>query len=605
MSLIDYMTNNLLSSELGQKRQVVTFGAMFKQRKYSYKLFLSIFEAVSVLFYPLALGLGFPIILYFLAQEKEEKIKSLLEINGMRSYKYWLSTYVFFMIFFSLTSFVFYLTGFLLLDDGFFHKIPVFEFILFITLWNSNQILFSIFLMAFINSSGTATAVGYFISINFMLLFDNINQMIYVFPALLPAFYRVFPLATYTRIMDYYLILGDELNTPKEDAEYWKNMFALFLTAVIFGFLGIVLNEKRFQNRITSFFKFIFCCFKNNRGDMEDTEREVHISSTEQREMIVNQSVDFKDYAVVCHDIVKVYEKNGKKFKALDNLNLVISREEVCGLLGPNGAGKTTLINIITGFIKRDKGDIYLDGELITSSQSNKRISLCPQFDILWSTLSIYEHFMFFGMMRGLKGSDLDKEVASLAAKVDLEEFLHDKIDCLSGGMKRRVSLGIALMGQVDIVFLDEPSTGLDPKKRREFWKIIQEVQKDKTFIISTHLMEEAEFLCNRIGIINNGSLKAVGTSQYLKKEFCNWKIIELTFDEYNEDIEKELVEEFKGEVLYKFNRLLKVKIDNKENSYGRLLEFLEKYNGKEIKNWSVKKANLEDVFTKIKEDYD
>ena len=426
MSLIDYMTNNLMSTELKQSRQILTVGAMFKQKKYSYRLLLNIFEAVSVLFYPMALGLGFPIIMYFLGQEKEERIKSLLEINGMKSYKYWLSTFVFFMIFFSLTSFVFYLTGYLLLEDGFFHKIPVGSFILFITLWNCNQIFFSIFLMSFINSSGTATAVGYFVSIIFMLLFDNINQLVYVFPALLPGIYRIFPLATYTRIMYYFLIYGDGINNPEEDNEYTNNMIALALTAIGFGLIGMIINEQSFQNKLVRLFKWVF---RIKRKEDEDIAiRNVHESSMEQKEFISNKSVDFKDYAVACHDIDKIYYKNGKKFKALDKLNLLIEREEIFGLLGPNGAGKTTLINIITGFIKRDRGEIFIDGDLITSSQSNKQIALCPQFDILWPTLSIYEHFKFFGMMRGLKGNKLDVAIKSMSEKCDLTEFLYETV---------------------------------------------------------------------------------------------------------------------------------------------------------------------------------
>lgn len=602
MTLIDYLTNGLLESTTGKGRQILTFSGMYKDKDYAYALYLRIFEVMSTLFYPLALGLGFPIVMYFLAIEKEEQVKNLLEINGMKSRYYWLSTYTFFMLFLTLTSFVFYLSGFILLDDGFFHRIPVYDFIIFSILWNLNQIAISIFLISFINSSGTASAVGYFLSIVFTLFFVNVTQAVYVFPAKLPGIYRIFPIAMLTRIINYFLLLGDNMNTRSEDQEYRENMVALAMTACIYGLLGILFNEKRFQNKLIKVYKYIFR-IRYNPNEIQQSST-IHESSRQIAEDIHSHAINYEDYAVACKDIDKVYSKNGKKFKALNNLNLLIEKGEIFGLLGPNGAGKTTLISIITSFIKRDSGEIYIDGEETISSNIKKKISLCPQFDILWSNLTVYEHFKFFGMMRGLSEDNLSHAIKNIARKVDLYESLHDNISTLSGGMRRRCSLGIALMGDVDIVFLDEPSTGLDPKKRRAFWKMIIDLQQSRTFVISTHLMEEAEFLCSKIGIISNGSLKATGNSAYLKKTFCNWKIIEITFEKYDEDVEQRLCERFNAKIEYRFNRLLKVRVDSEKNTYSELLEFLETYRGVIIKNWSVKKANLEDVFACIKETY-
>lgn len=602
MTLIDYLTNGLLESDSGQKRQVLTFAAMFNNQDYTYTIYLRIFEAVSALFYPLALGLGFPIVMYFLAQEKEEHVKNLLEINGMRSLYYWLSTWAFFIVFLSLTSAIFYLSGYLLLDDGFFHRIPVYDFSLFALLWNLNQISISIFLMVFVNSSGTASAIGYFLSIVFTLFFVNVNIAVYIFPARAPWIYKIIPIAMFTRTINYYLVLGDNINTPGEDEEYQENMIALGVTAFVYGFLGILLNEKRFQNKIIKLYKWVFRIKYDSNQIHQPSE--IHESSEKIERDIHSGIINIDDYAVVCKDIDKVYSKNGKKFKALNKLNLLIEKGEIFGLLGPNGAGKTTLISIITGFLKLDNGQIFIQGEEVQSSQTNKKISLCPQFDILWSSLTVYEHFKFFGMMRGLLGAELEASIKEIARKVELYESLHSNVSTLSGGMRRRCSLGIALMGKVDIVFLDEPSTGLDPKKRRAFWKMIIDLQQERTFVISTHLMEEAEFLCSKIGIVNNGTLKAIGNSAYLKKTFCNWKIIEMTFEKYDEDIERQLCEQFDAQVEYKFNKLLKVRVCSEKNTYSDLIEFLEKHKGSSIKNWSVKKANLEDVFSCIKDYY-
>ena len=150
-----------------------------------------------------------------------------------------------------------------------------------------------------------------------------------------------------------------------------------------------------------------------------------------------------------------------------------IEKGEIFGLLGPNGAGKTTFISIVTNFLQPDKGSVSINGQKTGSDIVREKISLCPQFDIQWGILTVYEHLKIFGLLKGISGSRLEKQISEILAGVQLTDQRDQPVSTLSGGMRRRCSLAMSLIGDVTIVFLDEPTTGLDPKKRREFWQMI------------------------------------------------------------------------------------------------------------------------------------
>lgn len=138
-------------------------------------------------------------------------------------------------------------------------------------------------------------------------------------------------------------------------------------------------------------------------------------------------------------------------------------------------------------------------------------MGVCPQFDVLWADLTVEEHLLFYSRLKGTDPSK-EKEVALIAMReVYLERFRNFKVKSLSGGMKRRLSVAISLVGNPKIVYLDEPTTGLDPENRRQLWDILGEQKGKKAMILTTHSMEEADVLCNRIGIVTDGILRCVG----------------------------------------------------------------------------------------------
>lgn len=201
-----------------------------------------------------------------------------------------------------------------------------------------------------------------------------------------------------------------------------------------------------------------------------------------------------------------------------------IEENQLFCLLGPNGAGKTTTINCLTGVIKPTAGDALVYGESICSPGGMDRVrgmmGVCPQFDVLWGELSGREHLQIYGSVKGVKWSRVRAEADELLEKVKLTHAALQRSSAYSGGMKRRLSVAIALLGDPKIVYLDEPTTGMDPISRRYVWDIIQAAKVGRAIVLTTHSMEEADILGDRIAIMARGQLRCLGTSLRLKQKF-------------------------------------------------------------------------------------
>uniref|UniRef100_K3WB22 ABC transporter domain-containing protein n=1 Tax=Globisporangium ultimum (strain ATCC 200006 / CBS 805.95 / DAOM BR144) TaxID=431595 RepID=K3WB22_GLOUD len=195
------------------------------------------------------------------------------------------------------------------------------------------------------------------------------------------------------------------------------------------------------------------------------------------------------------------------------------------GFLGINGAGKTTTMKMLTGDIVPTSGTASLCGFDILSQQLDvrRRIGYCPQFDALIDLLSVREHLELFAKIKGVSNSDLDAVVREKLTQLNLSAFEDKLAGSLSGGNKRKLSVAMAMIGSPSILFLDEPSTGMDPVSRRFMWDVISEIStynKESTVMLTTHSMEECEALCTRVGIMVGGSMKCLGSVQHLKSRF-------------------------------------------------------------------------------------
>lgn len=298
---------------------------------------------------------------------------------------------------------------------------------------------------------------------------------------------------------------------------------------------------------------------------------------------------------------VKNLVKKYGDFKALDGLSFEVNENEIFGLLGPNGAGKTTLIHILATLLKPTEGGAIVNGFDVLHNATKVRQSIGVVFqapssdDILTGYENLKVHALLYGIPRKLR----EKRISEVLELVGLEDRKNDQVKKYSGGMRRRLEIARGLLHHPKVFFLDEPTLGLDPKSRETMWKYIKKMVREEkvTIILTTHYMEEADMLCDRIGFITNGKIIALDSPSKLKQEIGG-DIVKITFND-RIPLDKDFT---------KFDFVHKV--ERKENS---VIIYMEKVNSnlhmliKEldgVQTIEYKKPTLNDVFLKLSGDY-
>jgi len=216
-----------------------------------------------------------------------------------------------------------------------------------------------------------------------------------------------------------------------------------------------------------------------------------------------------------CRDLRKRYGAR----TAVDGISFTIAPGETYGLLGPNGAGKTTSISMICGLLRRDGGEVFVAGEPVDigATGAKAKIGYVPQDLAIYPDLTARENLRFFGQLQRLGGKDLDRRVDEILEMTDLADRAKDRTDSFSGGMKRRLNIGIGLLHRPQLLVLDEPTVGVDPQSRNAILSSVEDLGGEGMAVLyTTHYMEEAERLCDRIGIIDEGRIRAEGTRREL-----------------------------------------------------------------------------------------
>jgi ABC-2 type transport system ATP-binding protein len=221
--------------------------------------------------------------------------------------------------------------------------------------------------------------------------------------------------------------------------------------------------------------------------------------------------------------VARDLHKSFKDLKAVNGVTFSIEKGEVFGLLGPNGAGKTTTIRILSTIVAPDQGEVVVGGYSVKKSPDQVRglIGICPQELALYADMSAFDNLVFFGRMAGMNSRDArDQAMQNLELMGLAERAKKGKVDKFSGGMKRRVNLAVALMGSPRLLFLDEPTVGIDPQSRNNIYETIEGLRdKGMTILYTTHYMDEADRLCKRVAIMDGGKIVAMDTPKALKSQ--------------------------------------------------------------------------------------
>ena len=289
-------------------------------------------------------------------------------------------------------------------------------------------------------------------------------------------------------------------------------------------------------------------------------------------------------------------------FVAVDNLNLKIKKGEVFGFLGPNGAGKTTSIKMMVGLLRPTGGQILVDGQDIAHADRLK-IGICPQDIVLWESLTCKESLKFMGEMYEVPDDILKTRVENLLEDLILMDKANTLVSNLSGGMKRRLNLAMALIHSPDIVVLDEPSEGLDPQSRRVLWNFIRSLRdkEGKTVILTTHLMDEADGLSDRIAIIDHGKLLRLDTPKNLKNAFGDGDIVEihLADSKMNQEVIFRLKTMEAIDSVTEVDGKINIRTLNAVGKLPEIMNLVQDINA-EIADLSLHPNTLEDVFIEL-----
>ena len=320
-------------------------------------------------------------------------------------------------------------------------------------------------------------------------------------------------------------------------------------------------------------------------------------------------NVQPQDTYILARGLSKTYpgQDGGPPKVACRELSVSIPAGECFGLLGPNGAGKSTAINLLIGFLRPTRGSAYIGGYNLQQDLDTvySMLGVCPQHDLLWEQLSAREHLRFYGRLKNLSGAALEAACSEALMGVNLYHGGVGDRPCgtYSGGMKRRLSVAISLMGNPPVVFLDEPSTGLDPASRATLWDVIKEAKKRHAIVLTTHAMEEAEELCDRLGIFVDGAMRCVGNPKELTSRYGGFLVLTITAvparAAESEAFIRSLVP---GAVLtYKLGGTMKFDLPLEQASLASIFTAVKaRQEALGIVDWSVANMTLEEVFIKL-----
>ncbi|WP_459201705.1 ATP-binding cassette domain-containing protein [Methanococcus sp. CF] len=295
-------------------------------------------------------------------------------------------------------------------------------------------------------------------------------------------------------------------------------------------------------------------------------------------------------YAIEVKNLVKKFDTN----VAVNDVSFNVNKGEIFAFLGPNGAGKSTTINILTTLLKATSGNAIISGFDASKDPKKVRrtIGIVFQDSTLDNQLTAFENLYIHGKIYGYKGEALKNRIEELLEFVELLEFKDKVVKNFSGGMVRRLEIARSLIHEPEVLFLDEPTIGLDPQTRSHIWEYIQKMRtkNNMTIFLTTHYMEEAELLADQVAIIDNGKIIAEGTVNELKKIVGN-DCISIKFEEIPKNLDSSCEIQEDGKVTYY--------TENADLEIPKIFEFAHE-NGLKIQEISYKKPNLNDVFIKL-----
>ncbi|CAF1240137.1 unnamed protein product [Adineta steineri] len=385
--------------------------------------------------------------------------------------------------------------------------------------------------------------------------------------------------------------------------------FIIFIVQMLFWWFVLSIIESRLRIR-----QAWQRCFRKDDSVVTDQWTDSHLDEDvrREREMILQDNEITKSSVILVRDLIKQFKKRKSIYTAVDHLNFHVHKRACFGLLGANGAGKTTTFRMLVNDIKPTSGNLIINGKNINQMTRDLEIGFCPQFDWLVNDLSVFETLILFARLKGVNGAEISEMCQNIMNIFGLEMYEKRAVQKLSGGNKRKVSAALAFMANPALVFLDEPTTGLDAAAKRKFWKVIRAARDvGLTIIMTSHSMEECEALCTKIGIMKTGQFMCLGSLQHLRNRFSTGYAVQVkvAIDDV-EKIKEDLISNLPGiEIQAQHNEMLfcNIPFSNDNNqmqlsfNLGHVFGILNsRKEQKLIESYSVTQTTLEQIFVQL-----
>uniref|UniRef100_A0A7N4V510 ABC transporter domain-containing protein n=1 Tax=Sarcophilus harrisii TaxID=9305 RepID=A0A7N4V510_SARHA len=490
---------------------------------------------------PLLLVLAFTFtvlnIIRSIVLEKEKKLKEYMLMMGLHNWLHWFSWFLVFFITFSIVIFFITILFHIKVKNGmaiFTKSNPVLIFF-FLMCFAISSISFGFMISTFFNKANLAATTGgvlYFvIYIPYFLIEPQYSSLSYR-QKLLSCL-----LSNVAMALGILLIVNFE---KKGIGMQWKEFMSpinvndnftlghvvlmLLYDSVFYGlvawYIEAVFPGEYGMPQPWYFFLLPSYWLKKPKMILKEKEEE-DLEKSPQHEFFESDPTDLQ-VGIKIKNLSKTFKKGKKTKEAVRNLNLNLYEGQITVLLGHNGAGKTTTLSILTGLFPPTSGQVYISGYEISQNMVHirKNLGVCPQHNIFFDEITVAEHLSFYAQLKGLPKKKCQEEIDHILGILKMEPNRHAFSRTLSGGMKRKVSIGIALIAGSKVVMLDEPTSGMDPISRRATWDLLQQQKSKRTIMLTTHFMDEADLLGDRIAIMAKGELQCCGSSLFLKHKY-------------------------------------------------------------------------------------
>ncbi|KAM4762014.1 ATP-binding cassette sub-family A member 10-like [Cyanocitta cristata] len=553
--------------------------------------------------------------MYFLSRNvtrEKKKLKVLMRTMGLQDIAFWLSWSLLYSLYVLIFSCL--LTALVLWEPFYTSSFPAVSLLFF--LYGLACIHLVFMLCSLLRTSKLVSSVGFLII--FIFGFLSLAVLIEDVPEPLKWFLGLMcPFAFNTGIAKIFNLekygIGFSFSNLMEEAYFLFSTYVLLVFDSVLYMLLALYFDKILPGKYGIPDPPLFCLkasyWKSRRGSTTDVPR-----STANPEELLGDDVEpvppefLGKEAIRLHNIKKAYKKKDKKTEALRGLSLNIYEGQITALLGHSGAGKTTLLNVLSGLSFPSEGSAtiynYRLSEMGDREEIRGMIGICPQFNTQFEVLTVKENLKTFAEIKGIKSKEVEREVQNILELLDISNIQDTQAEKLSGGQKRKLSIGIAMLGNPQVLLLDEPTAGLDPLSRHQVWSLLREQQAGRVILFSTQFMDEADILADRKAFISHGRLKCVGSSLFLKKK---WGICYHLRIHVSESCGLENVTSlvkghipnatFSGHSQYELR--YKLPLEN-VNKFPDLFSSLDSCSEQGIINYGVSMTTLEDVFLRL-----